>query len=51
MYLIDAQLECSKIVKIYNKIYMRCAPTCFGLPQPSSGSYCMCFAKVTNINN
>ena len=25
---------------------MRGAPTCFGFSQSSSGSYCMCFAKV-----
>ena len=28
----DAQLDCSKNVKIYIKIYMRSAPTCFGFP-------------------
>jgi len=27
------------------------AATCFGFPQPSSGSYCMCFATVIIINN
>jgi hypothetical protein len=42
----DAQLDCSKNVKIYIKIYKRGAATCFGFSQPSSGSYCMCFAKV-----
>jgi len=50
IYSTDAQLDCSKIVKIYIKIYMRCAPTCLGFPQPSSGSYYMCFPKDTNIN-
>ena len=30
---------------------MRGAATCFGFQQPSSGSYCMCFAKVIIINN
>jgi len=30
---------------------MRDAPTCFGFPQPLSGSYYMCFAKVIIINN
>jgi len=30
---------------------MRGAATCFGNSQPSSGSYCMCFAKVISINN
>ena len=43
--------ESSKNVKIYIKIYMRGAATCFGFSQPSSGSYCMCFAKVISINN
>ena len=51
IYPTDAQLDCSKNVKIYIKIYMRGAPTCFGFPQPSSGSYYMCFAKVISINN
>ena len=39
-----------KMLKIYIKIYMRGAPTCFGFSQPSSGSYYMCFAKVISIN-
>ena len=30
---------------------MRGAATCFGFPQPSSGSYYMCFAKVMITNN
>ena len=51
IYPTDAQLDCSKNVKIYIKIYIRGAATCFGFPQPSSGSYCMCFAKVIIINN
>jgi len=42
----DAQLNCSKSVKIY----MRGVLACFGLSQPSSGSYCMRFAKVISIN-
>jgi hypothetical protein len=46
-----AQLDCSKNVKIYIKIYMRGAPTCFGFSQPSSESYYLCFAKVMSINN
>jgi hypothetical protein len=46
IYPTDAQLNCSKNVKIY----MRGAPTCFGFSQPSSGSYYMCFAKVISIN-
>jgi hypothetical protein len=47
IYPTDAQLDYSKNVKIY----MRGAPTCFGFSQWSSGSYYMCFAKVTSINN
>jgi hypothetical protein len=47
IYPTDAQLDCSKNVKIY----MTGAPTCFGFSQPSSGSYCMCFAEVISINN
>jgi hypothetical protein len=31
IYPTDAQLSCSKNVKIYIKIYMKGAPTCFGL--------------------
>jgi len=46
IYPTDAQLDCSKNVKIYIKIYMRGAPTCFGFLQPSSGSYYRCFATV-----
>ena len=51
IYPTDAQLDCSKNVKIYIKIYMRGAATCFGFSQPSSGGYCMCFAKVISTNN
>jgi hypothetical protein len=51
IYPTDAQIDCSKNVKIYIKIYMRGAATYFGFSQPSSGSYCMCFAKVIIINN
>ena len=47
----DAQIDCFKNVKIYITIYMSGAATCFGFSQPSSGSYCMCFAKVISINN
>ena len=46
IYPTDAQLDFSKNVKIYIKIYMRGASTCFGFLQPSSGSYYMCFAKL-----
>jgi hypothetical protein len=51
IYPTDAQLDLSKNVKIYIKIYMKGAPTCFGSSQPSSGSYYVCFAKDTSINN
>ena len=51
IYPTDAQLDCSESVKIYIKIYMRGAPTCFCFSRPSSGSYCMCFAEVVSINN
>jgi len=51
VYPTDAQLDCSKNVKIYIKICMRGAPTCFVFSQPSSGSYYMCFAKVISIDN
>ena len=46
IYPTDAQLNCSKNVKIYITIYMRGAATCFGFSQPSSGSYYMCFVEV-----
>jgi len=51
IYPTDAQLDFTKNVKIYIKIYMIGAATCFGFSQPSSGSYCMCFAIVIIINN
>ena len=51
IYPTDTQPDCSKNVKIYIKIYMRGAATCFDFSQPSSGSYCMCFAKFIIINN
>ena len=51
IYPTDAQMDFSKNVKIYIKIYMRDAATCFGFSQPSSGSYYMCFAKVVSVNN
>ena len=47
IYPTDAQIDFTKNVKIY----MRGAATCFGFSQPSSGSYCICFAKVISINN
>jgi len=39
------------MLKIYIKIHIRGAATCFSFSQPSSGSYYMCFAKVVIINN
>jgi hypothetical protein len=51
IYQTDTQLDCSKNVKFYTKIYMRGAATCFCFPQPSSDSYCMCCVKVVSINN
>jgi hypothetical protein len=51
IYPTDAQLDCSKNVKIYIAIYMRGAATCFGFSQPPSVSYCMCFVKVISIDN
>ena len=51
IYPTDAQLDYSKIIKIYIKIYMRGASACFGILQPSSGSYYMRFAEVISINN
>jgi hypothetical protein len=50
IYPTDAQLDCSKNAKIYIKLYMGGVLTCFGFSQPSSGSYCMCFAKVKIVN-
>jgi hypothetical protein len=47
IYPTDAQLDCSKNIKIY----IKGAATCFGFLQPSSGSYCMCFATVISIDN
>jgi len=51
IYPTDAQMDFPKNVKIYIKIYMKGAPTCFGFSQPSSGSYYMCFPKIISINN
>ena len=51
IYPTDAQIDCSKNVKFFVKIYMRVAATCFGFLWPSSGSYYMCLAKVIIINN
>ena len=37
-----------KIVKLLKSFkIMIAAPTCFGLHKPSTGSYSLCFAKVT----
>jgi hypothetical protein len=51
IYPTDAQLYCSKNVKIYIKLPIKGAATCIGFPQPSSWNYCMCFAKVISIKN
>jgi len=51
IYPTDAQLDWSKNVTVYIKIYMRGAATCFGFSQPSSGSYYMCLAKVISFKN
>ena len=50
-YRTDAQLDCSKNVKIYIKMYIISALTCFDFSQPSSWSYYMCFAKILSINS
>jgi len=39
-----------KNVKIYIKINIKSAPTCFGLKQHHQGAWHSCFAKVTIIN-
>jgi hypothetical protein len=52
IYPTDAQLDCSKNnVKIYIKIYIKSAPTCFGLTNHHQGAYCLCFAEGTIIKN
>jgi hypothetical protein len=47
IYPTDAQQN----VKVYIKIYMKSAATCFGFPQPLSVSYYICSATVNSINN
>jgi hypothetical protein len=48
VYPTDAQLDCSKkMLKMYSKIHIKSAPTCFGLTNYHPGAYCLCFAKVT----
>jgi hypothetical protein len=51
IYPTDAQLDFSKNINIYIKIFMKVATTCFGFLQPLSGNYYICFAKVISINN
>jgi hypothetical protein len=46
----DAQVNCLKNnFKIYIKINIKTAPTCFGTVTPSSGSALVVFAKVTVV--
>jgi len=46
----DAQVNCLKNnFKIYIKIDIKTAPTCFGAVTPSSGSALFVFAKVTVV--
>ena len=46
----DAQLNCLKnSFKIYTKINIETAPTCFGAVTPSSGSALFVLAKVTVV--
>jgi len=42
----DAQVNC---LKINSKIYIKTAPTCFGVVTPSSGSALFVLAKVTVV--
>ena len=45
---VDAQVYCLKnSFKIYSKINIKTAPTCFGAVTPSSGSALLMLAKVT----
>jgi hypothetical protein len=46
----DAQVTCLKnIFKIYIKLDIKAAPTCFGAVTPSSGSTLLVLAKVTVV--
>jgi len=46
----DAQVNCLKNnFKIYTKIDIKTAPTCFGAVTPSSGSALLVLAKVTVV--
>jgi len=46
----DAQVNCLKNnFKIYIKIDIKTAPTCFGAVKPSSGSALFVLAKVTVV--
>jgi hypothetical protein len=46
----DAQVDCLKSnFKIYIKINIKTAPTCFGAVTPSSGSALLVLAKVTVV--
>ena len=46
----DAQVNCLKNnIKMYIKIDIKTAPTCFGAVTPSSGSALLVLAKVTVV--
>jgi len=46
----DAQVNCLKNnFKIYIKIYIKTAPTCFGAVTPSSGSALLVLAEVAVV--
>jgi len=46
----DAQVNCLKnSFKLYIKIYIKTAPSCFGAVTPSSGSALLVLAKVTVV--
>jgi hypothetical protein len=45
----DAQVNCTNHFKIYIKIDIKTAPTCFGAVTPSSGSALFVLAKVTVV--
>jgi hypothetical protein len=47
---IDAQVNCiKKFLKIYIKINIKTAATCFGAVAPSSGNALLVLAKVTVV--
>jgi len=46
IYPTDAQLDCSKNVKIYIKLYIRGAPTCFGFHNHHQGATVCALLKL-----